>query len=171
LSFIFLDSADSQPHQKFSLAHEVAHYLLDYHLPRQKVIERLTKTTLEVLDGLRQPTLTERVSGLLEGVELTPHTHFMERGAEGDILSREILRIEERADRLALELLAPYKQAYPAVRDGVHNLTGKSVRLQAAFTVLQETFKLPPNVARAYTQRLLSDLGEGDSTRNWLFGE
>ena len=51
---VFLNGTDSDAELRFSLAHEVAHFLLDYHLPRQAAVNRLGPSVLEVFDGLRR---------------------------------------------------------------------------------------------------------------------
>ena len=62
---VFIDGSDPQDERRFTLAHEVSHFLLDYHLPRHRAWQRLGSNILDVLDGLRPPTIEERVDGLL----------------------------------------------------------------------------------------------------------
>jgi hypothetical protein len=50
---IFLDGSDPEGEQRFSLAHELAHFLRDYLAPRRLASERLGEEVLEVLDGDR----------------------------------------------------------------------------------------------------------------------
>lgn len=52
-NFVLLDDADTPAEQRFSLAHEVAHFLLDYLQPREATRRKLGETALEVVDGLR----------------------------------------------------------------------------------------------------------------------
>ena len=48
---VFLDGSDPDDERRFSLAHEVAHFILDYLEPRERGIELLGAAGLEVLDG------------------------------------------------------------------------------------------------------------------------
>jgi hypothetical protein len=45
---VLLNGADSLAESRFSLSHEVAHFLLDYHRPRQRAVKRLGPSILEV---------------------------------------------------------------------------------------------------------------------------
>lgn len=105
--FLFIDGADPDDEQRLSLAHELAHFLRHYWQPRQRVAERLGTAALEVLDGDRAPTHSERVHSLLAHAPIGYYVHLMDRTAEGHWASAAIAAAEQEADRLALELLAP----------------------------------------------------------------
>jgi|SRR5579883_353325 len=92
----------------FTLAHELAHYLRDYDKPRRKVLGRLGPKALDVLDGLRLPTLNERLAGVLRDVRVGGYLHYLDRDQWGRIVTGEASEAEEAADRLAYELLAPF---------------------------------------------------------------
>jgi IrrE N-terminal-like domain len=104
---VFLDSCVNEDEQRFSLAHELAHFLRDYSWPRARVAGCLGQAALEVLDGGRAATSEERVHALLDGTPLGYHTHFMDRENSGRVVSRRVRDAEDDADRLAFELLAP----------------------------------------------------------------
>jgi hypothetical protein len=104
---VFIDGADPEDEQRFSLAHEVAHFLRDYWQPREEVRRRLGDAALDVLDGVRPPSATERAHALLARVTIEAHRHLMERTADGHPAGAEIDAAERAADRLAYELLAP----------------------------------------------------------------
>lgn len=106
-AFAFLDAADDPAEKRFSLAHELGHFLRDYWGPRRTVTKRLGEAALEVLDGWREPTFDERLSAVLRGVAVGPFAHLMRRDESGRPPTPEERRSEEAADRLAFELLAP----------------------------------------------------------------
>jgi hypothetical protein len=165
--FIFLDGSDADEERRFSLAHELAHFLLDYLEPRQKVLDLLGDAGQEILDERRPPTAEERLRGVLQGVKLTTYLHLMERTPKGGVESFQTLDAEDRADRLALELLAPKETV-------LARLAGKGVdwRSAAALTLVRETlrqeFGLPLSVAEPYGQMLVMQHQQPASFRQWL---
>jgi hypothetical protein len=151
----FVDGADAPPERRFTLAHEAAHFLLDYQRPRQRAIAKLGPTIVDVLDGRRTPTRTERIDAVLAACPIGVHTHLLDRDGGYDAA---IASIEDRADRLACELLAPAAEVSPraAVGDLAHDL--------------RETFGLPDPIATGYARRLLRERGAGPSFVEWLRG-
>jgi hypothetical protein len=105
--FVFLDAGDDPAERRFSLAHELAHFLRDYWYPREAAIQRLGPAVAEVLDGDRPATLDERVSAVLRKVRVGPFAHLLRRDATGRPLTAAEREAEAAADRLAYELLAP----------------------------------------------------------------
>jgi len=103
--FVFLDAADPPDERRFSLAHELAHYLRDYDKLRRCVAKALGAGGLAVLDG-RPATTDVRVQAALRGLTLAPHVHLMSRDPSGRPRGDE-REAEAHADRLAFELLAP----------------------------------------------------------------
>lgn len=164
---IFVDTQDPDDEQRFTLAHELAHFLLDYQTPRQRAVSIFGPSILPVLDGERSPTQVERVHAVLSSVHLGVMSHFMERPDEG-LPSNVVIDIEDRADHLALELLAPtlplqerMNQA-PAPR-------GFNARLAFLAEVLVTEYGLPEAIASSYARYVLAQLGE-PTFRDWLFG-
>jgi hypothetical protein len=107
IGVILLDPTLPLAELLFTLAHEVAHYLRDFDAPRRKLAARLGVRALEVLDGLRPATLTERLAGVLRNVAVGCQTHFLDRDRWGRTVTTEADDAEDAADRLAYELLAP----------------------------------------------------------------
>lgn len=145
--FVFIDGADPPDERRFSLAHELAHFLADYWWPRRRAAARVGPASLEVLDGRRGPTRDERIDAALGGVALAAHVHLMERTPDGHRPGEAIERAEQTADALALELLAPGELAAPLVA-----AAGGAAEAEA---VLAERFGLPSSVARVYREQLL----------------
>src|SRR3954447_22837721 len=52
---IFIDGADTAAEHRFTYAHEISHYLVDYLLPRERAVQLLGAQILEVIDGIRVP--------------------------------------------------------------------------------------------------------------------
>lgn len=103
-AFILVCGSDPEDERRFSIAHEVAHLLLHYLIPRQEVISALGAAALEVLDGHRLPTPSERATAILASVRVGPHVHLLPRRGRG---AQRVAGLEDEADLLALELLAP----------------------------------------------------------------
>ena len=106
-AMIFVCADDDSAEQRFTVAHELAHYLLDYLQPRQHALDVFGPVILPVLDGERPPSSTERVHAALGRVRLGIYVNLMPRAADGQGDRTYVLRAETRADLLALELLAP----------------------------------------------------------------
>jgi hypothetical protein len=143
---ILLDSTLVLAELRFTLAHEFAHYLRDYDAPRRKVMDRLGPRVLEVLDGLRPPTVNEQLAGALRGVTVGPHAHHLDRDRRGRTVTPEAADAEAAADRLAYELLAPF--------DAVDAL-GLASRGELADSLVSH-FGLPPAEAAKYAAVLAS---------------
>jgi hypothetical protein len=143
---LILVNSDLDPaEQRFTLAHEVAHFCLDYQRPRQRALAALGPAGLEILDGARPPTPAERITALLHRVTLGLHLHLLdpwEGAGTPDWL-------EERANRFALALLAPAAAVWARL-DGPPD-RGLADRLAALLTA---TFGLPAGPARLYAARL-----------------
>jgi Zn-dependent peptidase ImmA (M78 family) len=155
IGLIFLDGTDGEEEQRFSLAHEVAHFLRHYRHPRQRACQRLGEQVAEVFDGERAPTEQERVHALLRSIPLEFHLHLMRRGPRCEVVNAAAARAEEEADLLAYELLAPAADVLRRI-GMVQGVAGR-VRLTAA---LQSDFGLPTEQAADYSRRLLPPVWE-----------
>jgi hypothetical protein len=147
--FIFLDAADDETEQRFSLAHELAHFLRHYHEPRRRAAAKFGRQILEVFDGKRPPTPTERLHALLRNVPLGEHMHLLARDDRRRIASPAIASAEIDADLLGCELLAPATTVLQQTR----RRTVRASRLEAQ-RQLSMTFGLPPSMATWYASRL-----------------
>lgn len=162
---IFVDADDSLEEQRLTIAHEGAHFLYDYYLPRKRAIEALGEDIREVLDGKRLPSVEERLHGVLAHVPVTVRGHLMERPDEG-VPTNLILDAEDRADRLALELLAPI--ASLRIRMKRNDVpVGYHARLAFLTTALCIEYGLPLSIAPFYAEIMLHQWGE-PTFRDWL---
>jgi len=150
---IFVCDADPPEEQRLTLAHEVAHFVIDYHRPRQQVIQALGEGIVEVLDGLRWPTLAERAAAILAHVRLGPHVHVLPRAGMDEDADVGVGYAEDRADRLALELVAP--QA--CIRALLRALsTRQTVTSDIARAVLATHFGLPGYAFTESVRRMIN---------------
>ncbi len=169
--FILVDSADPPDEQRFTLAHELSHFMLDYLEPRRRAIEALGEQIVPVLDGLQPPTPVELAHAVLGGVSLGLHVDLMGRTGAGGYASRAIFTAEERADRLALELLAPAEDVWRAISD-LPSGRGSGHSYQAlhrrAADLLVRRYGLPEEQAQSYAKWLLRQAGYRPGVREWL---
>ena len=102
---IFVCGGDPADEQRLTIAHETAHFLAHYLLPRQRVVRAMGNAITEVLDGEREATADERVAGILAGVRVGAHVHLLHRNGLAD---PRVGQAEDDADGLGLELVAPH---------------------------------------------------------------
>lgn len=149
---ILLDADDPPDERRFSVAHELAHFLRDAWAPRQAIEQQLGSHALAAFDQQRPPTTAERLRALLAGVGLTPTLHLMARDADARIVDAATARAEREADELACELLAPEAAVWP------HAGTGPPARCRERLAfALHHRFGLPARPAAAYAARLVPD--------------
>lgn len=135
---ILVNRDDTEDEQRFTAAHEVAHFITDYLEPRRVVVRSVGEAALEVLDGVREPSLAERLRAVLSGQRLEAYVHLTRtHSGEPDP--------ESRADRLALELLAPEEHALMMI------MANPEV---SPALLLRSKYGLPAAVAAHYARRL-----------------
>jgi Zn-dependent peptidase ImmA (M78 family) len=151
--FIFVNGTDTEEERRYTIAHEVSHFLLDYKLPRELAVKKLGESILEVLDGYREPTLEERIDGTLTSVTIKPYTHLLEKTGDGTFDSMNIQNSENNADALALELLAPstnvIKDTNPArAKISFYDFKNK------CYLILRSKYLIPDSIAETYSSKL-----------------
>jgi hypothetical protein len=161
---ILLDGRDPADELRFSVAHEAAHFIVDYLNPRKIAEERFGASILDVLDGRRLATRDERGAALLSKSSIGIYRHLMARSTEGEITSGRVERAERDADNLAFELLAPEEIVRNVLKKGgdVQHLT----RLHIMYC-LKKYFGLPQLAALRYSSRF-SPAAQPKSVRQWL---
>jgi hypothetical protein len=106
-AFAFVDADDPADVQRYTLAHELAHFLRDCWLPRQRMQRLLGPSGTGIFDGDRLATQDERLAAALEGVELVIQVQLWPRRSDGAPANAAIGDAETAADVLAFEILAP----------------------------------------------------------------
>ena len=149
---IFINSKDDVAEQRFTAAHEAAHFIEDHLAPRLKALRTFGEDIRSVLDGERTPTPEESVSAVLNRVPLGVQVHLMDRGCQGAIYSWDVEEREQRADRLAFEIIAPRRAALRELRRGGCS-TMKEVA--EAARILSDRFGLSVSCAVPYANLLL----------------
>ncbi|NMO17425.1 ImmA/IrrE family metallo-endopeptidase [Pyxidicoccus fallax] len=145
VGILFHDSREGVAEQRFTVAHEVAHFVLDHWLPRQRALRVFGEDIRPVLDSLRAPTPEEALTALFERVPLGVQVKLMDRGPSGLFSNGKVAESERRADLLAQELLAPSALVMPLVRE---------VSEDEGVSRVMFRFGLPGEVARTYVQML-----------------
>ncbi|HEY0429482.1 MAG TPA: ImmA/IrrE family metallo-endopeptidase [Pyrinomonadaceae bacterium] len=159
--FIFIDSTDSPDEQRFTLSHEISHFLIEYWIPRQKAISKFGSTITEVLDGHRKPSIEQRVHAFLGSIQLGIYSELMTRADSAESTQTEIWDAESRADRIAMALLAPPQSV---IEKTDISPTKYDDRIQNITKVLTDEFGLPAPVAALYGSELLNSIGK---ERSW----
>ncbi len=146
---IFVEARLAPSDRRVIVAHEFGHFLADYESPRRRGERRIGPQLLQIFDGERAPTDIERLEATLAGVDLRSHVHYMERTEYGTYRPATS-HVEQRANDLALELLAPWREATELLR-GRGRLPAT---LEPWIDALVGVFGLPAGWARPYAERL-----------------
>jgi Zn-dependent peptidase ImmA (M78 family) len=165
--FIFVNGTDTEEERRYTVAHEVSHFILDYKIPRDKIVEKLGMEIIDVLDGRREPTIEERISGLLKNVVVRPFTHLLEKEGDGSFENSRTFDSENRADALALELLAPRTEIVNVVNKKKIKISF-SVFHEKCINLLANKYGLPLPIAEQYSKSLAYSVTGGPSIINKL---
>ena len=160
---LFLDGTDREDERRFSLAHELAHFLRHYAGPRERAGTALGLEILQVLDGRRAPTHQERAHALLAGLQIGYHVHLMER--RGGTATAAVSAAEREADALAFELLAPASELEATAQS-----YAADVRHARIAEMLERYYGLPASQARQYAATLVPRPRQGSPLLRALRG-
>ncbi len=159
-AFIFVDGTDAEDQQRFTLAHEMGHYLAEYWMPRDRAIKKLGHSIGEVFDGLRSPTASERIAGILTGTKIGTFVRLMDRNDSIECSSSSIWDAENQADKIGLSILAPSELVLGSRGFSQGRYAD---RVDEIVRVLTSEFGLPTVVADRYGRSLLISAGKGPS--------
>lgn len=154
---IFADGTLTESERRLTIAHEHGHFLLDYVLPRQRIL-RDAPDLLDVIDGYRSPSDADRARAALARVPLGVHTHLLQRDDHGGA-AESTIAAEEDATVYALELLAPWDEMLAVLRPLGDRSGAYPEQLERAAAQLTQHFGLPPDAAKARAAVALAGLG------------
>jgi hypothetical protein len=118
----------------------------------------------------RAPSHEEILSAVLERVQLGVQVHLMNRGPKGAICTWVVEESEQRADRLALELLAPGQTAVAELRQVLGDADNLGGHVGLAAEYVAKRFGLPDDIAASYVQLLLGSRRKALSLTEEIFG-
>jgi Zn-dependent peptidase ImmA (M78 family) len=104
-AIIFINGDDTVDEQRATAAHEVSHFLRHYREPREQVRRLLGPSIEDVLMRRRSPKPTERLAAVMRGVPLA--CFRCSEPYDRATLLGSTQEIEDEADAVALEILAP----------------------------------------------------------------
>ena len=166
--FLLLEGSDPPDERRMSVAHEVAHFLLDYLRPRERARAVLGARADSILDGEGRPTPAEQLSGVLRGVRQGTYMHLIQRTETGAVDRMAVVDAEDRADRLALELLAPRQAVRAQLTAQLPAGCAAGTAVQIAESMLVRDFGLPQPAARRYAHLVVGLWLKPRSFREWL---
>ena len=156
---ILVEKNDDEAEKRFTIAHEVSHYILEVKQPHERATDRMGREFADALYRLREPTPTECIDAWLNNTRSEAFAHFMDRAPGGRYGCSLTLEAECRADDLALEILAPRSVLTAAVSS-----MGFSESLKVARRIAERRFGLPESVAERYASWVVWQSKGGPST-------
>jgi hypothetical protein len=155
---VFCDGAFGVAERRFTIAHELGHFILGYSEPRGRVM-RDAPELLEVVDGIRSATSADRARAALARVPIGIHTHVF----DDDVSAPSDLTVaglaEDEASRFALELLAPWDETLAAAREVTAASAPYRKILERSAELMIGHFGIPLYAARARASQALDALG------------
>ena len=161
-AMILVEMRDDDSQQRFTIAHEVSHYILEVHRHHRRAAQQMGQDYVDILYGARTAAPSERIDAWLNNVRSSAITHFMDRDPNGSYGCGNTLEAECSADRLAIEILAPRAEMARVASDcgklPFRNLADATRR------IAEQRFGLPGAVAAPYAGRIAWGLTGGPST-------
>jgi IrrE N-terminal-like domain len=157
-AIIFVDAGDSPDEQRATVGHEVSHFIRHYREPRERVRRLLGPSIDDVLMRRRMPAPAERLAAVMRGVPLAcfrcgePYDRASLLGSAQEI--------EDEADAIALEILAPKRdiqRRHLRDADSIAREYGIPLRMaQVAEGLLKPVQRSPTvlNIFRARSRRI-----------------
>ncbi len=158
---ILVEIHDEDAQKRFTIAHEVAHYIIEVHRHQERAARMMDDGYVEVLYGSRKATPNERIDACLYNVRSSPITHFMDRTPSGEYGCGQTLRAECAADLLATEILAPRATLMDSLSP--HRRLPFRQLVDTAIHLSEHRFGLPSAIAESYGNRVIWQWRGGQS--------
>lgn len=159
---MFVEDAEDELQQRFTVAHEVSHFLLDYQVPKERAILALGKEIEDVLNGNLPANNTQLALSVIKGINIDPYTFLIEKTGNGSFLNWANFNSENEADYLALELLAPRTKVINETVSSTKRLT-YSQFTRNSLELLKGKYGIPAEIARQYASELANAVTNGPS--------
>lgn len=157
---VFVNGSDKREERRFTIAHELAHFLLDYHLPRINYLNLYGESIMDILDGKRLPTIEERLAFVISDLPSPFFAHSLDNNGITAYERSQIWNTEWRTDALALELLAPFHIVISSLKKQKPEKRFEPIFRQAS-NLLVTDFGLPPTLSGSYAKYLAAFLSGG----------
>ena len=157
---IFVNGMDPLDERRFTIAHELAHFMMDYQLPRAKYLKLFGDNILNVLNGDRMPTVEERLQFIFTDIPSPFLTHTLDQREITSYERTAVWKTEWRTDALAIEILAPFRTVVSRLRKRKIEKKFEPVFRQAA-SMLVTDFGLPVGIATAYAKHISKSITGG----------
>lgn len=159
---MFIDTTENTTWQRYTLAHQVSRFLLEYQMPRERAILSFGKEIAGVLKGKNDASVTELVQSAFNDVSNKTYTLLLEKKGDRVTTGEDPSLTDNPADFLALELLAPRYQI-------IQETASKSVFLSYApfkrkcRELLIGKYRIPTEIAHKYACELAGSVTNGPS--------
>jgi hypothetical protein len=157
---IFVNGTDKLEERRFTIAHELAHFLLDYHLPRINYLKLYGDSILEILDGKRLPTIEERLAFVVSELPAPFFVHALDNSDITAYERSQVWSTEWRTDALAFEILAPFHIVISKLKKQNSEKRFEPIFRQAS-SLLVTDFGLPSTLASSYAKHLATYFSGG----------
>jgi len=159
---MFIEDDENPIQQRFTVAHEVSHYLLDYQIPKEKAILALGKEIEDVLNGNLPANNTQLALSVIKGINIDPYSFLIEKTGNGSFEDWKNFNSENEADYLALELLAPRIRIINETFSSTKRLSYSQFTRKSQ-EILIEKYRIPSDIARQYASQLAYSVTSGPS--------
>lgn len=159
---MFIDTAENDIRQRYTLAHQVSHFLLAYQMPKERAIIKLGKEIAAALKDDTEAPVTQLVQSALQGMTGAAYTLLIEKSEDAFPSDRLNLLPESPADTLALELLAPRYQIIQETASASARLRYSPFK-RTCQELLIDKYRIPLEIAHKYAKELASSVTSGPS--------
>lgn len=156
-AILFIDDALPLDERRMIVAHETAHFWIDYELLRRRIKLRYGSAGVQILDKERPVETVEMLMATATGspIQAFYHYHFKDHKHENEV--------ERRANTLACFLIAPLQEVLSRAKKCRMAREDESKWLE----LLHQVFGIPENWARGYLPLLQKNI-RGRSFSSWF---